>query len=96
MSQALIKAIGIIRDDLRCADVMHRGTIPPLVTIQLVGVREQARYLNYVHANSPPMIFDRQIRPSSYRHDVSATIDGVDVRITSDQRIDEIVRLHFK
>lgn len=95
----LIRAIEILREDMEDANVRLLGRMPPLVTIQLQEAMDEARYFNFLRtkANSEESLqYLNRHQQTKFRPDVFGTIAGVDVRITSDHRIDDIVRRNFK
>jgi hypothetical protein len=98
MSKFLIEAIGLIRSDMERANLRLIGQMPPLVTIQFTTVEDEARYHQYVlHSTTKEaaMSFARDNR-TMLRPDCLCSISGIEVRVSSDQRVDDMVRRLFK
>lgn len=95
MSHAIEDAMSLIHSVSRAAS---SGT--PLVTIQFKTPLDEARFYEFIRDRLPAEMFNSltqsSLRETMGRANVQAVISGVPVRITSDARIDEVVRLNFK
>lgn len=97
MSKAFLNAIDIIKHEIGKSGVNFSGQVPPLITVQLATSWDEGRFYDFLrHELDGSYVFDNGRMGSSLRANTQLTVSGVGVRITSDQRIDDIIRRNFK
>lgn len=89
-----VAAISRISDCIKCANINTRGKMPVLVTVQFVDSRDEAEFYSWLKMGKQ-MIDYSPLRVSPLR-DCQFFIDGLSVRLSSDQRVDDAVRRLFK
>lgn len=95
MSKQFMDAIGMIDDDIRRSGVVPHGRLPTLITIQFQEKNDEVRFYSWLKSQKEMIDCDpRHI--GSLRENCQFVVSGMAVRLTSDRRIDDIVRSHFK